>query len=82
MCLNITAGFFPSCLLKNTINESRIGVNKKRHKKAKVTANSEDKNVANFKKKMNQKPYNKFLIDLVCSICTGRFFRKDELMKA
>ena len=34
MCLNITAGFLQSCLLKNTINESRIGVNKKRHKKA------------------------------------------------
>ena len=34
MCLNITAGFLRSCLLKNTINESRIDVNKKRHKKA------------------------------------------------
>ena len=30
MCLNITDGFLQSCLLKNTINESRIGVNKKR----------------------------------------------------
>ena len=34
MCLNVTAGFLQSCLLKHTINESRIGVNKERHKKA------------------------------------------------
>ena len=34
MCLNITACFLQSCLLKNTINESRLGVNEKRHKKA------------------------------------------------
>ena len=23
---------------------------------------------------MNQKPYNKFLINLVCSVCTGKYF--------
>ena len=52
MCLNITAGFPQSCLLKSMINESRIGVNKKRHKQEKVMVNSEDKNnVANFKRK-------------------------------
>ena len=33
MCLNI-AGFRQSYLLKNTINENQIGVNKKRNKKA------------------------------------------------
>ena len=25
-------------------------------------------------KKMNQKPYNKCLINLVCSVCTGKYF--------
>ena len=86
MCLNITAGFLQSSLLKNTINESRIGVNKKRHEKAdriKVTANSEDKNnVANFKRKWTKSHIiysllTSFARSVRESICL-RVFRKPQ----
>ena len=68
--------FSSKLFIKNTINESRIGVNKKRHKKAnKIKYRQTLKTKTTLqtsKRKMNQKLYNKFLINLVCSVCTGK----------
>ena len=56
--------------LKNTINESRIDVNKKRHKKANRI---KYRQTLKIKTLQTSKPCNKFLINLVCWVCTGNY---------
>ena len=58
---NISVAFLESCLSISEENECLTSVNMKTNTALKT------------EKKMNQKPYNKCLINLAYSVCTGKY---------